>query len=1188
MFKAFVLIFIVFLGSASDVFAARNITSITVDGGSSTTVTASANVTMVVNVTTTGGGSTNDWESTAYTIDSNTVCIDHGDYTTSGSYSESFSITAPVADGSYDLTVVAYQNDSCSVGGDTETLLNAITVSAGGISCVTFRDEFSTESYARNDGTANWATSWDEVGDNDNASNGDIEINNNRLQLEGGGSASNSLGGPYIQREANLSGYTSATFSFDYSERGNWEGNDDMEVYVSSNGGSSWTLIQTFTNDQSPDTFSQDISSYIASDTRIAFVEKADSGNDNEDFFIDNVQIEACAPSGPAVSAITRDMNETNSLDVVSWTVTFTEAVTGVEASDFQLAVSGLVGATITGVTGSGDAWTVTASTGTGTGTVGLNLVDNDSIINASNEPLGGSGTGNGNFTGEVYNISDTSCVTFRDEFSSQSYSNNDGTASWLTDWVENELSGSSPSSGFIEILNSPQVLEIRGGKSIFGGDTADQTITRSADLSGYTSATITFDYAEYFSAASEYNEDYVSIEVRQGSGPWIELARYRDDAGSGSASLDISSYIDANTQVRFFASGVLNGPTFFAEYIHFDNFQIEACSSGPVDPPVVADGFNCIHTAAIDSVDGRLYTRIVDSAFTVDVAALKTDETLETDYASDEDRDVTLQLVEGDCSTPVSLAQTLTFVDADDGRKQSALITVSRAYSNVKCLVTDVSEATSYCSTDSFAIRPASLTLSTPTLNNAGFSGTPKAVAGSNFSLEVTTVPGYTGTPSVDVTAIDSLPSPGATGTLVGSFGAATTTVSASTSTGSFTYSEVGNFQFQDYAIRDENFTSIDQTTDCIDNSYSNALDVDGKVGCDFGYAGMTDWVGRFTPNHFDITNTNGMLVNNCGTSFSYTGTEIGFSTDPMITITAKNLAGDTTLNYTGNYAYLTGSGSFAVSTSSPAVFPVASAQFTVAATDNSTTGAVSGNVSLTWDDSSALDDSADSFLAATGANGIFTTYFSGLTINYDKVSNNIVAPFTPDTTLAATLQVNDGDDVVSSSVLSITPQDNVSNPVLVHYGRLNLLNAYGSELQTLPMTMQVEYYAGSATDFVPNTDDSCTVINDVVITDIVADDLSVNETCIWDATGDSGSFNCAMAGDAADQYSSTPIASNFNLNLMGPGAGNTGVLNVIADAPTHLEYDWNGTGLSDPTGTASFGIHNRESQTIFLKEVR
>ncbi|MCU1350636.1 MAG: repeat protein, partial [Acidobacteria bacterium] len=56
-------------------------------------------------------------------------------------------------------------------------------------------------------------------------------------------------------------------------------------------------------------------------------------------------------------------------------------------------------------VTGSSTIWTVTANTGSGSGTLGLNLADNDSIVDAANNPLGSAGAGNGNFTGEVYNV---------------------------------------------------------------------------------------------------------------------------------------------------------------------------------------------------------------------------------------------------------------------------------------------------------------------------------------------------------------------------------------------------------------------------------------------------------------------------------------------------------------------------------------------------------------------------------------------------------------------------------------------------------------------------------------------------------------------------------------------------------------------------------------------------------------
>lgn len=111
----------------------------------------------------------------------------------------------------------------------------------------------------------------------------------------------------------------------------------------------------------------------------------------------------------PRVNFITlASANPTNAASV-SWTVTFSESVTGVDAADFSLVQSGGVsGASISAVIGSGTTRTVTANTGSGSGTLGLNLVDNDTIIDTSGRPLGGVGTGNGNFSGQVYTIDKT------------------------------------------------------------------------------------------------------------------------------------------------------------------------------------------------------------------------------------------------------------------------------------------------------------------------------------------------------------------------------------------------------------------------------------------------------------------------------------------------------------------------------------------------------------------------------------------------------------------------------------------------------------------------------------------------------------------------------------------------------------------------------------------------------------
>ena len=108
----------------------------------------------------------------------------------------------------------------------------------------------------------------------------------------------------------------------------------------------------------------------------------------------------------PFVSGIARSGASPTNAASVSWTVTFTEPVTGVDISDFQLVSSGIVAPLVTSVSGSGSSYSVSASTGLGSmGTLRLNLVDNDSIHDPAGNPLGGAGLGNGSFTGAAYGI---------------------------------------------------------------------------------------------------------------------------------------------------------------------------------------------------------------------------------------------------------------------------------------------------------------------------------------------------------------------------------------------------------------------------------------------------------------------------------------------------------------------------------------------------------------------------------------------------------------------------------------------------------------------------------------------------------------------------------------------------------------------------------------------------------------
>ena len=100
------------------------------------------------------------------------------------------------------------------------------------------------------------------------------------------------------------------------------------------------------------------------------------------------------------------DPNPTSAASV-DFDVTFSEDVTGVDVSDFTVTAGGsIIGASVTFVNGTGATRTVTVNTGVGSGTIRLDMVDDDSIRDLANNPLGGAGAGNGNFnTGEFYTI---------------------------------------------------------------------------------------------------------------------------------------------------------------------------------------------------------------------------------------------------------------------------------------------------------------------------------------------------------------------------------------------------------------------------------------------------------------------------------------------------------------------------------------------------------------------------------------------------------------------------------------------------------------------------------------------------------------------------------------------------------------------------------------------------------------
>lgn len=75
-----------------------------------------------------------------------------------------------------------------------------------------------------------------------------------------------------------------------------------------------------------------------------------------------------------AVTAISRLGTSPTSAGQVSYTITFANNITGLDVTDFSLVTSGLTGAVVSSVSGSGNNYTVGINTGSGNGTIRLNF----------------------------------------------------------------------------------------------------------------------------------------------------------------------------------------------------------------------------------------------------------------------------------------------------------------------------------------------------------------------------------------------------------------------------------------------------------------------------------------------------------------------------------------------------------------------------------------------------------------------------------------------------------------------------------------------------------------------------------------------------------------------------------------------------------------------------------------------
>lgn len=148
-------------------------------------------------------------------------------------------------------------------------------------------DQFNTVSYNNQNGTVAWKSAWSESVDNNSPSSGRIRITANELRLS---DSPDSGQIPALARQANLTGAATAVLSFDYRTALTVDTTDQVRVQISSNGGSTWTTLRTFSG-QSSGTATIDITAYRSANVVMRFQVSALYNISDEYFAVDNVRI---------------------------------------------------------------------------------------------------------------------------------------------------------------------------------------------------------------------------------------------------------------------------------------------------------------------------------------------------------------------------------------------------------------------------------------------------------------------------------------------------------------------------------------------------------------------------------------------------------------------------------------------------------------------------------------------------------------------------------------------------------------------------------------------------------------------------------------------------------------------------------------------------------------------------------
>ena len=562
------------------------------------------------------------------------------------------------------------------------------------------------------------------------------------------------------------------------------------------------------------------------------------------------------------------------------------------------------------------------------------------------------------------------------------------------------------------------------------------------------------------------------------------------------------------------------------------------------------------------------IYTKIAAGTFSLDVLSLNGSGVLANSTAT-----IKAQLVEeAGCTgaTPTVLSPEVpgTF----SGNRLSYTFAPSKASKSARVRI--VNGAVVGCSYDRFAIRPASFTVTTVATGTTGSAGAdatgasgsalPVLKAGTAiFILNANGGSGYSGTPGFNnfrvaaadvVAAIPAPPGgtavpavPGTVGTLdfdasVTGFGAAASGIAA----GSFKYFEVGYFRLLPFAVYDDgNYTTVDSSVgDCLASNGSLQENGDvtdpniktgGMVGCYFGNT-TSQYFGRFIPDRFTagaVSLTNRAALTTCvAPAFSY----IGEAMQAVIPLTAVAADGEPTFNYTGMFDRLKLPAATQLGVGAVNDVPGTRQAIPLCGATPASPCLQAGTVS------NAFKNGVASF-------GLPLTFFRpaapALPFGPFELLKIGVAPADLDAVKLDPAAFNI--DTVTEPTASPVNNHVLLGTTKARYGRLNVDNAYGSELLNLSMRVSAQYYRG--TGYTTNTLDSCTPLasTDFTLVDyrrgITPANMDAGHVTGGTMVGGVGRVVLAKPTPAPSITGSVVLKSNNTTTLPGSGRGTFGV---------------------------------------------